>query len=67
MSVESAKAFIDRMKSGVEFARKVKACKDSKERRTFVKDAGFDFTAAECKVLMLLPLNTMKSVRSLAN
>ncbi len=49
MSVESAKAFIERMKTDEEFSEKVKGCKDAEERMACVKEAGFDFTNEELK------------------
>lgn len=47
MSIESAKAFIDRMNTDEEFAKKVTACKDAGTRMAYIKDEGFDFTVAE--------------------
>lgn len=47
MSIQSAKKFIERMKTDEDFAEKVIACKDSGERLAFVKKEGFDFTKAE--------------------
>ena len=47
MSVESAKAFVDRMKQNDEFSGKIKECKDPQERSRLVKEAGFAFTADE--------------------
>ena len=49
MSVESAKLFIERMKTDKEFAQKVTDCKDTEARIAFVKAAGFDFTSDEAK------------------
>ncbi len=51
MSIESAKSFIDRMKTDEEFVEKVSKCKDAEERMMFVKSAGFDFTSAEIKMV----------------
>lgn len=51
MSVESAKAYVERMKTDEEFNKKVKECKDSEARMAFVKEAGFDFTSEEIKEL----------------
>jgi len=51
MSVESAKQFIEKMKTDEAFAQKVKECKDSEARMTFVKESGFDFTTEEVKGL----------------
>lgn len=47
MSIEAAKAFIERMRTDEEFAKKVNACKDAEERKALVLEAGFDFTASE--------------------
>ena len=47
MSIESAKAFLERMKTDEDFAKKVTACKDSDRRMAFIKGEGFDFTVAE--------------------
>ena len=49
MSVESAKAFIKKVKNDEDFSKKVKECKDAEGRMALVKEAGFDFTAAEIK------------------
>lgn len=47
MSIESAKAFLDRMKTDEEFTKGVTACKDADTRMAFIKDKGFDFTVPE--------------------
>jgi predicted ribosomally synthesized peptide with nif11-like leader len=44
MSVESAKLFIERMKTDEDFAKGVTGCKDSESRKGFVMAKGFDFT-----------------------
>ena len=49
MSIESAKSYIERMKTDKEFAEKVMAFKDTEARTAFVKAAGFDFTINEIK------------------
>lgn len=49
MSVESAKAFVKKMKTDEDFYKKVNGCKDAEERKAFVKKGGFDFTAEELK------------------
>jgi len=49
MSIVSAKAFVEKMKTDEEFNKQVNACKDAEERMAFVKGAGFDFTAEEIK------------------
>lgn len=47
MSIESAKACIERIKTDEDFAKKVIECKDAEARTAVVKAAGFDFTAEE--------------------
>ncbi|MEQ8168683.1 MAG: Nif11-like leader peptide family natural product precursor [Candidatus Eremiobacterota bacterium] len=47
MSIEAAKAFIERMKTDEDFAKKVAACKDAETRKAFVKNEGFEFTLEE--------------------
>jgi len=49
MSIESAKLFIEKIKTDEEFAKKVKNCKDAEARMVFVKESGFDFTIEEIK------------------
>ncbi|MFZ4625007.1 MAG: Nif11-like leader peptide family natural product precursor, partial [Rhodoferax sp.] len=51
MSIESAKAFIERMKTDRDFAGKVNASADARSRMAFVKAAGFDFTGEEIGVV----------------
>jgi len=50
MSIESAKAYIERMKNDEDFAKEVVACKKPETRKAFVKNAGFDFTLEELNV-----------------
>ncbi len=47
MSIESVKAFLEKMKTDKAFFDKVSACKDAAERMELVKAEGFDFTADE--------------------
>jgi len=47
MSVESAKAFIERMTNDGEFREKIGKAKDKEERIKIVKEAGFDFKLEE--------------------
>ncbi len=47
MSIESAKAFIERMKTDEEFARQVSNQKDNEERMKFFLAEGFNFTIDE--------------------
>mgnify|MGYP003594433388 CR=1 FL=1 len=47
MSVEAAKACIERIKTDEDFAKKVGECKTKEERIEFVRSIGYDFTYAE--------------------
>lgn len=47
MSIESAKLFIERMKTDENFAEKISLCKDEQDRSIVLKEEGFDFTALE--------------------
>jgi predicted ribosomally synthesized peptide with nif11-like leader len=38
---------MERMKTDQEFAQKITACQDAKERLSFAQKSGFDFTAEE--------------------
>jgi predicted ribosomally synthesized peptide with nif11-like leader len=49
MSMESAKAFMERMKNDEEFRKKVNECKDAEARKALVVNEGFDFTVEEIK------------------
>lgn len=49
MSIESAKAFIERMKSDEVFAKEVTRYKEKDERYDFVVSQGFEFTEEELK------------------
>ncbi len=51
MSMESAKAFIEKMQTDEDFARKVNECKDNKDRMSFVKQAGYDFTEGDIELV----------------
>ena len=51
MSMESAELFIDRMNCDEVFAEQVATCKNSHDRMSFVKTAGFCFTPAEIKLV----------------
>jgi predicted ribosomally synthesized peptide with nif11-like leader len=51
MSLESAKAYIERMKIDEDFATKVTACKNTEARITFVKEEGFTFTVEDIELL----------------
>ncbi len=47
MSIESAKAFLERIKSDEDFRNSVGKIATSEERMEYVKGAGFDFTKDE--------------------
>ena len=47
MSIESAKAFLERVKSDEDFGKSVGEIATSEERMKYVKTAGFDFTKEE--------------------
>ena len=49
MSMKSAQLFIARIKNDEDFARKVRECRDAEGRMAFVRQEGFDFTAAEIR------------------
>lgn len=51
MSIESARALIDRIHVDEEFASRLRACPNAQARMAFVKSAGLDFTAEELKGL----------------
>ncbi|HPL98326.1 MAG TPA: Nif11-like leader peptide family natural product precursor [Bacillota bacterium] len=47
MSIESAKAFIEKVKSDEDFKKNLGGLKDGQARLDFAKKAGFNFTAAD--------------------
>ena len=47
MSIESAKAFLERMKNDEDFRKSVGELGTAEERLKYVKGAGFDFTKEE--------------------
>ncbi|MBW4055855.1 MAG: Nif11-like leader peptide family natural product precursor [Proteobacteria bacterium] len=51
MSIESAQAFLERMKTDEEFAKNVTEYKDFEASMSYVKEAGFEFTLEEVKAL----------------
>ncbi len=54
MSMESAKAFMERMKNDEDFCKKVIECKDNEARKAFVEKEGLDFTPDDIEELRLL-------------
>ena len=51
MSIDSARAYVERIKEDEEFRKKVLECKDAKERGELVRAEGFDFTAKDIEVV----------------
>ncbi len=51
MSLESAKAFVERMKTDEDFRKKVNECKDNEDRMSFVKQAGYNFTVEDIELV----------------
>jgi predicted ribosomally synthesized peptide with nif11-like leader len=51
MSLESAKAFIERMKTDEDFRKKVTECKDGELRKALIKAEGFDFTKEDIELV----------------
>lgn len=49
MSIESAKAYMLRMREDPEFRRKVNACGNPEENWAFIRAEGFDFSVADFK------------------
>jgi predicted ribosomally synthesized peptide with nif11-like leader len=52
MSIESAKACMERIKTDEDFAKEVMECKDAEARMAFVRAAGYDFTREEVSPLL---------------
>jgi len=51
MSMESAKSFIERMKTDEEFSKRVTSCKNVDIRKKYVNEAGFSFTKEELELV----------------
>jgi predicted ribosomally synthesized peptide with nif11-like leader len=49
MSIESAKAFMERMQTDKDFAKKIIACKDWENARPLLSGEGYHFTIEEFK------------------
>ncbi len=47
MSIESAKAFLEKIQSDEDFKNKIGAMESKEERIEFIKSEGFDFTEEE--------------------
>jgi predicted ribosomally synthesized peptide with nif11-like leader len=43
MSIESARAFVEKMRSDVEFKKQILAAESAAKRQEMIKSAGFDF------------------------
>ena len=67
MSLESAKLFIEKMKTDSEFREKVVALKTKEERKSFVKNEGFDFTKEEFEQVKKEYINKAKSEGELSD
>ncbi len=52
MSIESAKAFMERMKTDEDFRKEVTDCKDADDRMKLVEEKGYTFTTEEIKSLV---------------
>jgi predicted ribosomally synthesized peptide with nif11-like leader len=62
MSLESAKAFIDRMNSDKEFAKKLFECKGEAAQKAFIEAAGYSFTREEFNELVELSDEQLEAV-----
>jgi predicted ribosomally synthesized peptide with nif11-like leader len=51
MSIESAKAYFERLKKDNDFAKKLSCLNNLEEKLTFIKSEGFDFTRDEISKL----------------
>ena len=51
MSVESAKAYIEKVKTDEEFRNKIAATTDKEERAAILKAEGFDFTEEDVNAI----------------
>ncbi len=47
MSIESAKAYLERMKNDEDFRKELSEKSSAEERMKFIKDHGFDFSKEE--------------------
>ncbi|MEQ8222050.1 MAG: Nif11-like leader peptide family natural product precursor [Candidatus Eremiobacterota bacterium] len=53
MSLEEAKAYIERMKTDEKFRKKVTECKDAETRSDYVKNAGYEFTVEHLQEVLI--------------
>ena len=51
MSIESAEAFIERLRTDKEFREKIGKAKNKEERMKLARASGFDFTAQELDII----------------
>jgi len=51
MSLESAKAFVERIKTDEDFRNKVNKCQDQETRKALVMSAGYNFTKDDIEIL----------------
>jgi len=49
MTIDSAKAYMQRMREDPEFRRRVNKCEDTASNWAFLKEMGFEFTSQEFK------------------
>ena len=66
MSLESAKLFIEKMKTDSEFREKVVALKSREERKSFIEKEGYDFTKEEFEQAKKEYINNAKSESELS-
>jgi predicted ribosomally synthesized peptide with nif11-like leader len=52
LSIKSARAFIKKMRSDVEFKRQILAAESAAKRKELIKSAGFDFDRMHLKSLV---------------
>ncbi len=52
MSMQSALAYLDRMRSDETFRRKINTCLDEAANWEFIRSEGFDFTTEEFKAAL---------------
>uniref|UniRef100_A0A7C4AGZ3 Nif11-like leader peptide family natural product n=1 Tax=Fundidesulfovibrio putealis TaxID=270496 RepID=A0A7C4AGZ3_9BACT len=50
MSIESAKAYMQRMREDPDFRKRVNQCEDPDANWTFLRESGFDFDIDEFKL-----------------
>ncbi len=66
MSIESAKAFVERMKNDEDFSKEVGEKSSPENRMKFVKESGFDFSKEELETVQEKMQLTEDELESLA-